>query len=41
MVHPPAQDNVEVPQDEGQDQGGAQEEQIMEEEAPRAPPTQV
>jgi hypothetical protein len=41
MVHPPTQDDIQVPQDEGQDQGGAQEEQIMEEEAPRAPPTQV
>jgi hypothetical protein len=41
MVHPPTQDIVHVPQDEGQDQGGAQEEQIMEEEAPQAPPTQV
>jgi hypothetical protein len=35
MVRPPTQDDVQVPQDEGQDQGGAQEEQIMEEEAPR------
>jgi hypothetical protein len=35
LVHPPTQDDVHVPQDEGQ------EEQIMEEEAPRAPPTQV
>jgi hypothetical protein len=41
MVHPPTQDDVQVPQGEGQDQGGAQEEQVMEEEAPRAPPTQV
>jgi hypothetical protein len=38
-VHPPTQDNVQVPQEEGQDQGGAQEEQVMEEEAPWAPPT--
>jgi hypothetical protein len=41
MVHPPTQDDVQVPQEEGQDQGGAQEEHVMEEEAPRAPPTQV
>jgi hypothetical protein len=41
MVHPPTQDDVQVPQEEGQDQGGAQEEQVMEEEAPRVPPTQV
>jgi hypothetical protein len=41
MVHPPTQDDEHVPQEEGQDQGGAQEEQIMEEEAPQVPPTQV
>jgi hypothetical protein len=41
MVHPPTQDDVQVPQEEGNDQGGAQEDQVMEEEAPRAPPTQV
>jgi hypothetical protein len=41
MVHPPTQGGEQVPQEEGQDQGGAQEEQVMEEEAPRAPPTQV
>jgi hypothetical protein len=41
MVHPPTQDDGQVPQEEGQDQGGAQEEQVMEEEAPWAPPTQV
>jgi hypothetical protein len=41
IVHPPTQDGEQVPQEEGQDQGGAQEEQVMEEEAPRAPPTQV
>jgi hypothetical protein len=41
MVHPPTQDDVQVPQEEGQDQGGAQEEQVTEEEAPQAPPTQV
>jgi hypothetical protein len=26
MVHPPTQDDVQVPQEEGHDQGGAQEE---------------
>jgi hypothetical protein len=41
MVHPPTQDDEQVPQEEGQDQGRAQKEQVMEEEAPRAPPTQV
>jgi hypothetical protein len=41
MVHPPTQDSEHVPQEEGHDQGGAHEEQVMEEEAPRAPPTQV
>jgi hypothetical protein len=41
LVHPPTQDDVQEPQEEGHDQGGAQEEQVMEEEAPRIPPTQV
>jgi hypothetical protein len=41
MVHPPTQDDEQAPQEEGQDQGATQEEQVMEEEAPRAPPTQV
>src|SRR5688572_25129034 len=41
MVHPPTQDGEQIPQEEGWDQEGAQEEQVMEEEAPRAPPTQV
>jgi hypothetical protein len=41
MMHPPIQDGEQVPQEEGQDQGGAQEEQEMEEEAPRVSPTQV
>jgi transposase InsO family protein len=41
MVHPPTQDGKQVPQEEGQDQGGAQEEQVMEEEGPWVPPTQV
>jgi hypothetical protein len=40
-VHPPTQDDVQVPQEEGHDQGGAHEEQVVEEEAPRIPPTQV
>ena len=41
MVHPSTQDGEQVPQEEGQDQGGAHEEQVMEEEAQPAPPTQV
>jgi hypothetical protein len=41
MVHPPTQDDGQVPQEEARDQGGAQEEQVMEEETPLAPPTQV
>jgi hypothetical protein len=41
MVHPPTQGSEQVPQEDGQDQGGAQEERVMEEEAPRVPPTQV
>jgi hypothetical protein len=41
MVHPSTQDGEQVPQEEEQDQGGAQEDQVMEEEAPQAPPTQV
>jgi hypothetical protein len=40
-VHPPTQDDGQVPQEEECDQGGAQEDQMMEEEAPRVPPTQV
>jgi hypothetical protein len=40
-VHPPTQDDGQVPQEEACDQGGAQEDPAMEEEAPRAPPTQV
>jgi hypothetical protein len=39
--YPPTQDDGQVPQEEEHDQGGAQEEQVMEEEAPRVPPTQV
>jgi hypothetical protein len=41
MVQPPTQDDEQVPQEEGHDQGGAQEYQVMEEEAPLVPPTQV
>jgi hypothetical protein len=41
MVHPPTQDGEQVPQEEGQDEGGAQEEEVMEEEAPQVPSTQV
>jgi transposase InsO family protein len=41
MVNPPTHEDDQVPQEEGKDQGGAQEDQVMEEEAPRAPPTQV
>jgi hypothetical protein len=41
LVHPPTQDDGHVHQEEACDQGGAQEEQTMEEEAPLAPPTQV
>jgi hypothetical protein len=41
VVHPPTQDDGQVPQEEGHDQGGAQEDQAMEEEAPWVPPAQV
>jgi hypothetical protein len=41
LVHPPTQDDEQVPHEEACDQGGAQEDQVMEEEAPQAPPTQV
>jgi hypothetical protein len=41
LVQPPTQDDGQVPQEEERDQGGAQEEHAMEEEAPRAPTTQV
>jgi hypothetical protein len=41
MVHPPTQDDEQVPQEEKRDQGGAQEDQVVEEEVPRVPPTQV
>jgi hypothetical protein len=41
LAHPPTQDDGQVPQEEEHDQEGAQEGQAMEEETPRAPPTQV
>jgi hypothetical protein len=41
VVHSPTQDDEQVPQEEGNHQGRAQEDQVMEEEAPRVPPTQV
>jgi hypothetical protein len=40
-VHPLTQDEEQVPQYEGMDQGGAHEEKDKEEEAQQAPPTQV
>jgi hypothetical protein len=41
LVHPPTQDEEQVPQDEGLDQGGTHEEQDKEEEASQVPPTQI
>jgi transposase InsO family protein len=41
LVHPPTQDEEQVPQDEGLDQGGAHEEQNEDEEVSQIPPTQV
>ena len=41
MMHPPTQDDEQVPQEEACDQGGAQDVQVEEEEAPQASPTQV
>jgi hypothetical protein len=41
MVYPPTQDDGQVPQEEERYQGGAQEDQVMEEEAPWVPPTQA
>jgi hypothetical protein len=41
LVHPPTQDEEQVPQDEGLDQGGAHEEHDKEEEVSQVPPTQV
>jgi hypothetical protein len=40
-VHPPTEDEEQVPQNEGLDNGGAHEQQDKEEEAPQAPPTQI
>ena len=40
-VHPPPQDDEQVHQKEACDQGGAQDDHVMEEEAQPAPPTQV
>jgi hypothetical protein len=40
MVHPPTQEDEHVHQKEAYDQGGAQDDQVMEEEAQPAPPTQ-
>jgi hypothetical protein len=40
-VHLATQDDGQVTGEEERDQGGAQEEQVMEEDAPRIPPTQV
>jgi hypothetical protein len=41
MVHPPTQTDEHVHLEEACDQGGAQHNHVMEEEAPQAPPTQV
>jgi hypothetical protein len=41
LVHPPTQDEEQVPQDEGLDHGRAHGEQDKEDEAQQAPPTQV
>ena len=41
MVQPPTQDDEQVHQQEACDQGGAQDDHVMEEEAQPAPPTQV
>jgi hypothetical protein len=41
MVQPLTQDEEQVPQGDGMDQGGAQEQGREEEEVPHAPPTQV
>jgi hypothetical protein len=41
MVHPPTQDDEQVHQEEACDQGGAQEEQVIEGGVPLVPPTQV
>jgi hypothetical protein len=41
LVHPPTQDEEQVPLDEGMDQGGEHGEQHKKEEAQQAPPTQA
>jgi hypothetical protein len=41
MVHPPTQEDEQVHQEEACDQGGAQDDQVMEEDALRAPLTQI
>jgi hypothetical protein len=41
VVQPPTQDEEHVPQEEGMDQGGAEEEKDKEEEVPQPPTTQV
>jgi hypothetical protein len=41
LVHPPTQYGEQIPQEEGQDQGGAHEEQEKEEKTSQVPPTQV
>jgi hypothetical protein len=41
MVQSPTQDEEQVLQDEGMDQGGAHEEKDKEEEVQQAPPTKV
>ena len=41
MVLPPTQDDEQVHQQEACDQGGAQDDRVMEEDAQPAPPTQV
>jgi hypothetical protein len=41
LVHPPTQDEEQVAQDEGLDQGGAHEEHDKEEDVLQVPPTQV
>jgi hypothetical protein len=41
LVHFPTQDEEQIPQDAGMNQGGAYEEKDIEEEVQQAPPTQV
>jgi hypothetical protein len=40
-MHPPTQEDEQVHREGACDQGGAQDDQVMEKEAPRAPPTQI